>query len=111
VILPSSCSSNLANYPLLIKIDNDNDLKEHVQSTAGYDIVFKLGDGTPLNHEVEKYDASTGSLVAWVRIPTLAYDTDTNLYMYYGNASITSAPSEPTWVWDFANYEGVWHLN
>ena len=34
-MLPSSCSSNLANYPLLIKIDNDNDLKEHVQSPAG----------------------------------------------------------------------------
>ncbi len=107
----SSCPSSLANYPVLIKIENDSDLKAHVQNSAGYDIVFKLGDGTPLNYEVEDYDAATGSLVAWVRIPTLSNTTDTNIYMYYGNTSVSSAQGGSTWVWDFANYEGVWHLN
>jgi len=107
----ASCTSNLANYPVLIQITNDNDLKAHVQSSAGYDIAFKLGDNTPLNYEVEDYDAATGSLTAWVRIPILAYNTDTNIYMYYGNASVTSAQGGSTWVWDFANFEGVWHLN
>jgi len=106
----SSCSSSLQNFPVLIKIDNDDELKAHA-SAAGHDIVFKLGDGTPLNFEVEKYDSSTGSLVAWVRIPTLSNNTDTNLYMYYGNATITSAQGNAAWVWDFANFEGVWHLN
>jgi hypothetical protein len=107
----ASCSSGLNNYPVLIKIDNDNDLKAHVLHSAGYDIVFKLGDGTPLYFEVENYDAASGSLTAWVRIPTLSNSTDTNIYMYYGNSSITSAQGNATWVWDFADYEGVWHFN
>jgi|GEM_PF-725231 len=107
----SSCSANQQNFPLLIKIDNDDQLKAHVLSSQGYDIVFKLGDGTPLNFDVENYDSSTGSLVAWVRIPTLAYNTDTNIYMLYGNDAISSPQGNATWVWDFANFEGVWHLN
>jgi hypothetical protein len=81
-----------------------------IYNSSGYDIIFKASDGvTPLNHEIEKYDGGAGTLVAWVRVPTLSYTANTILYVYYGNSAITTYPSSPTGVWD-SNYKGVWHL-
>lgn len=80
-----------------------------VGKTNGGDILFTSDDGTTkLKHEIEKYVSTTGELVAWVKVPTLKYNTDTDLYMYYGYAS-ASDQEDPTNVWD-SNYEGVWHL-
>jgi phosphodiesterase/alkaline phosphatase D-like protein len=112
--LGSSCSGDLFSFPVLINLSGTW-LKTtgnggHVYSSNGYDIIFKASDGvTQLNHEVEKYDGSTGTLIAYVRIPTLDYDQDTLIYVYYGNSAITTYQSIPTGVWD-SNYKGVWHL-
>src|SRR5438309_2614573 len=97
----------------------------------GWDIIFRafyndpvgsdtcgLGAGVSdctLDHEIESYDPSTGTLVAWVRIPVLqtqkASNTyNTKIYIYYGNSNITLPTENPTpGVWD-ANYNAVWHL-
>jgi len=48
--------STLTNFPVLVGISNDNDLKNHVTSANGYDLVFKDGSGTQLNHELEKWE-------------------------------------------------------
>jgi hypothetical protein len=82
----------------------------HVESELGWDIIFRKLDGqTQLYHEIEEYDGTTGTLVAWVRIDNLSKETDTTIYMYYGNDCITSPTEEPENVWD-DNYQGVWHL-
>src|SRR3990172_1868906 len=48
----------------------------HVASANGYDIVFTASDGTtPLDHEIERWDGSTGELIAWVRVPALTAGT------------------------------------
>ncbi len=102
-------SATLTNFPTLVSISNDNDLKNHVTSPNGYDLVFKDGSGTQLNHELEKWDGSTGTLVAWVRIPTLSSTTDTVIYMWYGDSGVTTSQENKTGVWD-SNFKGVWHL-
>ncbi len=61
--------STLSNFPLLVTIANDNDLKNHVTNPNGYDLVFKDAGGARLDHELEKWDPATGTLTAWVRIP------------------------------------------
>jgi len=110
----SPCSSNLSNFPVLISLSGTW-LKTtgnggHVYSSNGYDIIFRASDGvTQLNHEIEKYDGSAGTLVAWVRVPILSYTINTTVYIYYGNSAITTYQSTPTGVWD-SNYKGVWHL-
>jgi len=101
--------STLTNFPVLVGISNDNDLKNHVTSANGYDLVFKDGSGTQLNHELEKWDGSTGTLVAWVKIPSLSSTTDTVIYMWYGDSGVTTSQENKTGVWD-SNYKGVWHL-
>jgi hypothetical protein len=79
-----------------------------VTDASGDDIIFRASDGiTQLDHEIEKYTATTGELVAWVRVPSI--NTGTVIYMYYGNSCVTLPTQNPSNVWD-ANFKGVWHL-
>ncbi|MDH3602200.1 MAG: DUF2341 domain-containing protein, partial [Candidatus Tectomicrobia bacterium] len=119
-----SGSTALTDFPLLVNV-TDADLRTtvkggHVASSSGDDILFRvLDDATcggvglapcTLDHEIEKYDDETGNFVAWVRIPSLSATSDTTLYMYYGNSSITAPIENPAGVWE-SNYKGVWHLH
>ncbi len=83
----------------------------HVSNSSGYDIIFSTDPGgvTKLDHELEQYNPATGQVTAWVRIPTLSHTTDTVLYVFYGNASITTSQQNPTGVWD-SNNSAVYHL-
>ncbi len=82
----------------------------NVAQTDGGDILFTLSDGTTkLSHEIESYDAVTGRIKAWVRIPTLAALSNTSLYAYYGNAAAADQWSV-SGTWD-STYAGVWHLS
>jgi hypothetical protein len=81
----------------------------HVQSSSGYDIIFRASNGVDeLYHEVESYNGTTGTLVAWVRVPTVSGTANTTIYMYYGNQCITSATQSANNVWELTT--GVWHL-
>jgi hypothetical protein len=105
----------LENFPLLVSMSDQTWLKNaqnggKVAHTQGYDIVFRESDGkTQLDHEIEKYDGSNGTLVAWVRIPTLSQTANTTIYMYYGNCAVSVPTENPEAVWD-DDYVGVWHL-
>jgi hypothetical protein len=59
---------------------------------------MELDGVTKLDHEIERYNSSSGELIAWVKIPLLSSTTDTVIYMYYGNPDAT----------DQQNIEGVW---
>jgi hypothetical protein len=100
-------STDLSSFPVLISI-MDSDLSSKARSDGG-DIVFTSSDGkTKLSYEIEKFNKTSGELVAWVKVPTLYKASDTVLYIYYGNPSTTSQQNA-TDVWD-SNYMGVWHL-
>jgi len=110
-----SGSGNLANFPVLVSV-TDPDLRTvanggRVENANGYDNIFRAADGTTaLDFEVETYDATTGELVAWVRVPTLSGSVDTLLYLYYGSSGITTSQENPTAVWN-TDYEMVQHLD
>ncbi len=108
-----SGSSDLTDFPLLVNL-TDSDLKSVyngglVFSEDGWDILFTLSDGvTLLDHEIELYTSTTGELVAWVRIPSLSYSSDTDIFIYFGNDNASADPSS-TSTWD-TDYRGVWHF-
>ncbi|HYR77922.1 MAG TPA: DUF2341 domain-containing protein [Pyrinomonadaceae bacterium] len=83
----------------------------NVQNTNGYDVIFTSDSScsTKLNHEVETFNATTGAVNYWVKVPTVSHTSDTNIYMCYGNSNITTDQSTKTGVWD-SNYRAVWHL-
>jgi len=97
----------------------DTDLRDasnsgHVGQSDGGDFVFTSSDSTSkLDHELEKYNPATGELVAWVEVPSLSHETDTELYLYYGNATCADQWNSSGGVWDEGgtnNYKAIWHL-
>lgn len=102
------------NFPILINV-TDSDLRTlanggKVLNANGYDIVFTDSDGnTLLDHQIEKYTASSGLFVAWVKIPSLPHNSNKVIYMYFGKTGVTTNPSNNN-VWD-SGYKAVWHFN
>ena len=101
-------SGNHSNFPLLIDVF-DQDLHDDVQPD-GDDIAF-ANETEWLNYDLEQfnknYNSTHAHLVAWVKIPTLATNVDTILYMYFGNTTMLSQEN-PANVW--STYSSVWHL-
>ena len=96
------------NFPVLINLSSDSSLAARAQSD-GDDILVPSSDGTTkLSHEIEKYTSSTGALVAWVNVHSLSSASNTVLYMYYGDAAVSSQ-QDASGVWD-SNYKAVYHL-
>lgn len=107
--------STQTNFPVLVSV-TDADLKTvgnggYVQNSSGYDIGFYSDSGltTKLDWETERYIATTGEVVYWVRIASLSSSTDTVFYMAFGDSGISTDQSNKTGVWD-SNFKGVWHL-
>jgi len=67
---------------------------------ADFDVGTDDSCSTSLDFEWESYDPATGAIVLWVRIPNLVHNSDTTIYLCYGDDSKTT---------DEENYEGVWN--
>lgn len=103
-ITPPPLTVSLSLFPLGVRTATDPDLTAHAR-TDGRDVTFTAADGTTrLDHELVAFDATTGALEAWVRMPELAGAT--TILMYYGGDAQT--PVTTTWS---APYAGVWHLD
>src|SRR5262249_29144802 len=57
---------------------------------------------------IDTYDPVTGSASFWVRIPTLSHTTETAIYMWYGNSSISTSQENKAGAW--RNYVAVYHF-
>jgi hypothetical protein len=100
-------SGDLSEFPVLISI-TDGDLADHALDN-GYDILFTEDDKvSKLSHEIESFNGTSGNLKAWVRIPSLASASDTEIYMYYGYPGANNQENA-TGVWD-TDYKMVQHL-
>ena len=103
---------DLIDFPLLISF-TENDLRStanggSVASDFGYDIVFSGANEAQLDHQIESYNPVTGEYVAWVRLPILYHDVDTELNISCGNSSVTADQSTEN-VWS-SSHEAVWHM-
>jgi hypothetical protein len=106
VINHEQVTGDLTNFPVLVSLTDEN-LGNHAQDD-GDDIIFISSNGQKLSHEIENYASTTGTLVTWVKIPSLSSDDDTVIYMYYGNTMVENQQAIEN-VWD-DNYVGVWHM-
>ncbi len=100
-------AATLSDFPVLVSFSADADLSARAQAD-GDDILFTSENGiTKLSHEIESYSA--GTLLAWVKIPTIALYSDTKIFIYYGNTG-TGSQQDATNVWD-SNYRSSWHMD
>jgi hypothetical protein len=101
----SQVPATLTNFPLLVRI-TDAQLQT-AAAASGSDIYFTAADAsTLLDFEVESFTAGSGTLVAWVRVPSLSATTDSVVYVGYGDGK--SNRSNAAGVW--SGYHNVWHL-
>ena len=104
-----STSSNLTNFPVLVKLDSSRIYYGNTQND-GDDIRFVDPDNpnVVLDHEIETWNESGESFV-WVEVPQIdANSTNDSIWMYYGNESATNGQNG-TGTWE-TNYKAVWHL-
>jgi cysteine-rich repeat protein len=120
-----SAPATLTDYPILFSV-TDPSLKTianggRMRNANAYDMVFRGLDTTTCGgpavctfaHEIEKYDATTGQLIAWVNIPGLkarSGTTDTSIQILFGNQAISTTTEQKASTWN-SNFTGVWHLN
>lgn len=95
----------LVNFPVLINV-TDSDLT--TAKADGSDILITDVHFKKLDFEIESFDNSTGALVAWVRVPQLKTNKDTDLYIYW-ESSIGTDKQNKNGVWDM-HYKAVYHL-
>lgn len=109
-----SGTAALLDFTVLISF-TDPDLRlvangGRVENANGYDITFTEDDcNTSLSYQIEKYNPVTGEYIAWVKIPSLSADFNTEIHLYYGNNSISSNPSTNL-AWG-TNVAAAYHLS
>ncbi len=103
-------SSNLQNFPVLVKLDSDRIDYSSVQDDYDDLRFIDSNDSTELDYEVEVWNESGNSYV-WVEVPQINSSSTTDyIYMYYGNSSTSTAGEDVSGTWS-NSYAGVWHLN
>lgn len=104
----------LRGIPVLINVRFDELRQQEfggaVFNKEGKDFVFTAADGlTVIPFEIERYDPTSGKLLAWVRPDSLLPGASAHeLFLYYGNDDNVNAQSPLTFG---APYAAVWHLN
>ncbi len=106
----------LTDFPVYVDL-NDTvsraDLKTKLGATAT-NLSFRLrtdAGTTVLAHELASWDAATGRLTAWVKLPTLeaTAGADTDFELLYGLPEVAVAPNPPA-VWS-NGFLFVFHLD
>ena len=81
----------------------------HVANSSGFDIrpYSDTGLTSALSYELERYNASTGEVVMWVKVGSLSSST-TPIYLGYGDTTLTTdGSSTTTWSNSFVD---VYHV-
>lgn len=109
-----SGTSSHTDFPIYIDV-TENHLKSvsnggMIENANAYDITFtNSSNTTALDFQLESYNASTGNIKAWVRIPSLSATSNTAIKLFYGKSGVITDPST-TGTWS-SDYRGVWHFD
>ncbi|HMA99761.1 MAG TPA: DUF2341 domain-containing protein, partial [Spirochaetota bacterium] len=94
----NSVFGTLTNFPYLVAFTNDSELSNLVGKSDGSDIMFvNHTDSNKLSYEREYY--TNGDFFAWVKVPLLADQSNTVIYMYFGNP-LASEQQDRSNTWD-----------
>ena len=109
-------TADSTNYPALIHLNNATFKTVgnggHVQNSNAYDVGFfsdSLGT-SPLPWDLFYYDGTNGEIYAFVKVGTLSHSVDNVLYVFYGDATISTYQSTVSSVYN-SDFKRVMHLN
>jgi hypothetical protein len=106
----SGQTEDLADFPVLVKLDSGSDIDYSKTMDAGEDIRFTDSNGTSeLDYEIEEWNES-GSSYVWVKVPQIDGASSSDyIYMYYGNDSASDGQDADD-VWS-DSFTMVYHFN
>ncbi|RKP52838.1 MotA/TolQ/ExbB proton channel family protein [Trinickia fusca] len=105
----ANIADSAGRVPLLIRLHSGNFQFDGLAEN-GADIRFVAADDkTPLNYEIEQYDAVLGVALIWVDVPKMPAGASQSIWMYYGNTKAQDG-SKPAETFD-PDYTLVYHFN
>jgi hypothetical protein len=120
---PNTLFYDLPDFTVMIEL-SDADLihipgscSNKMRNIEGRDISFALSESpaTPLSFELESYNAQSGKITCWVKIPVLSSNLTatpaTSIYFYYGASLLHDNQTAGTGTWPDDSYSKVWHMN
>lgn len=103
------------DFPVLLADGNfEADLYTNAKAD-GSDLRFTSDSAgtTELAFEIVSFTPASSLAEVWVKIPSLSSDTDTTIYVWYGNSDASAYSHTDTYgthaVWS-SSFQGVWHL-
>jgi len=101
-------TADLIDYPLYVNMTLVN-IGTDSQADCDDFVFTDSTNVTKLDHEIETCDDANNWAEFWVEVPTVDFDADTIIFMYYDNGAATDQQNtQGTWN---ADYKAVWHLN
>ncbi|PQV46074.1 outer membrane transport energization protein ExbB [Paraburkholderia sp. BL21I4N1] len=105
----ANLTESAGRVPLLIRLHSGNFQFDGLADN-GADIRFVAADDkTPLNFEIEQYDAVLGVALIWVDITKMPAGSAESIWMYYGNKKAPDG-SKPSQTFD-PDYTLVYHFD
>ena len=103
----AASSETLTDFPVLVKLDTSRLDYRLVQSAAN-DLRFLDDAGASLAYDIASWNPGGTSFV-WVKLPTIAANNSSGIWMYYGNPDAT-AGARPGDVWS-NGFSAVYHMD
>ncbi|MDF1537805.1 MAG: DUF2341 domain-containing protein, partial [Candidatus Thorarchaeota archaeon] len=103
----SQVDADVTNYPLFLSFSDADFQNTSKVQADGDDFVFVQND-IILDHEIERFEQSTGYLTAWAKT-NLSSSIDNTIWLYYGNPVVGSTES-PANLWS-NDFDAVYHMN
>jgi len=111
----SNTAGNLTNYQVRIDLNSTNVGSNFNWSNNGSDIRFTNSTDDELHFWIENWNSTGQEAIIWVNVTYLENNTNTTIYMYYGNPSASSASDvNSTFIREIDGVQpvkGSWHFD
>jgi len=111
----SNTAGNLTNYQVRIDLNSTNVGSHFNWSNNGSDIRFTNSTDDLLNYWIEYWNSSSQEAIIWVNVTYLENNTNTTIFLYYGNPSAVSKSSvNKTFIREIDGalpVKGSWHFD
>jgi hypothetical protein len=106
----ANIAGNVLNFPVLVRLKGAAFDFSRAKS-KGEDVRFTKSDGTPLAHEVERWDPAAAAADIWVKVDTVrGNNSGQAIHMYWGNPRAVRESSGAAVFDTGSGFQGVWHL-
>ena len=102
----SNTAGNLTDYQVKIELNSSNTGSNWNWSNEGSDIRFTNSTNDELDFWIESWNSTANTSAIWIKIPFLENNTNTTVYLYYGNPSANSASDGEATFEFFDDFEG-----